>query len=1153
MTPTTLVIENSGTPIPVEYKEENKMYVPELIFGVPGSSSHYTEDVRHEAGVNGLGVKLTNVFSKYFHLYIVDPINKKSYEQVWHDMGLEGREEPVIKDTDKINAVVRVTFHLDFKHFGYESAQASAEMFALFARHCADISFTAKVPVEFAYSIVDGAEENTILTFDIPGPKDYAFLYFGETVENSLTHYEWPKGTRLNHHQEGRQSAKDPTVVPLVEMCMIDTPDNSENISFVNSMMTRDGGIHVEAALKSISGHIVKYINGNETAEGMAITLKHVRPNISLVLSVRVENPGFSGQTKNKLSDPNPFVPRIKITDKEVKCVRKWTMIQHLLAIIEAKKTQLLSKTDGKKKGNISGKNIHDANKAGKKDSAKCTLYIVEGLSASGYTLKFRDNMENGPDYCGILPIRGKFLNVMRAKYEKIANNREVKVLKKMLGLKEGVDYSDPENFKELRYGRVVIMADADDDGKHIVALLLLYFHCFFPSLLKIHYVYNYLSPIIRVLKGKRKEKFYTFSEYKEWFNKTRNAKTWKTIYFKGLGRAEDDQIKEDYENQRVIKCVYDDYAPQTIRLAFSKDKNHERKAWLAHFSLHIDDAIVEEQPISDFINTELIKYGMVGLRRAIPYMCDGFKDSQRKAMWGAFQIWNNGKMGNIHIGNAKFQKMKVARFAAKAAEETNYHHGERSLEGTIVGMAQDFTGANNLPYFFRAGQFGSRMSGGKDAADPRYIETMPEWWIPYVFRQEDVPILTLKEDEGEVIEPECFYPIIPMALINGCNGIALAYSTFIPNHNPLDILKWLKAKMHDEEPPELKPWYRGFQGTIEIVDRRAKKRKFKGKGKLDIPDPKHSPVLPKKSIKKEPAHLEGEESGSNHSSDDEEETQPSNPDFLTTEKPDYMEELEEYARNYREEKGRPLYSFVSKGDFYTSRNGKIMITELPIGRWTEPYQLWLEQLRQQKKLRDVRNVSKSNLPGFEITGFTDIPSYKSLNLQSQIGMSNMVLLARDGKPKRFDTIHDILEEFYVIRLEMYNKRKAYLLKEWKAKIPQYYQKRLFIQSVVEEKLVINKRKKEDVYADMDALHLDHKLLSETNASKFTQDEIDKLEQYILDLETDIETLTKTDAKVLWEAELCEFEAAYRKHYKLPKRGQKLSVKVSFKHNTTAE
>lgn len=1159
MSPSRIIIENKGTPIPIEFKEEEGMYVPELIFGVPGSSSHYNESVRHEAGVNGIGAKLTNVFSNRFEIEIDDHIRKKSYKQVWNGMGLEGREDPQIEVYRSKESRVRVTFDLDYDHFGYEDGRAPEETFCLFARHCADISFTTKVPVHFEYNLFkddEGAKKT--IEFELGHPKDYARLYFADAVENSFLHYEWPKGTKIIKKEDGRQVSRDPNIIPLVEMCVIDTPDASENVSFVNSMMTRDGGVHVEAALKSVSDHIVNFIN-TDKGDGLNITLKHVRPNISLVLTAMVENPGFSGQTKNKLSDPNPFIPRIRISKEEIQPVMEWSMIQHLLAILEAKKNALLSKSDGKKRRNISTQNGRDANEAGKRKSSQCTLYIVEGLSASSYPKKLIDNMENGRDFCGILPIRGKFLNTRKAKVERIAKNKEIAELKKMLGLVEEMDYRDPKNFKTLRYGKVVIMADSDDDGKHIVALLLLYFHCRFPSLLQIGYVYNYLTPIIRVVKGKRSHKFYTHGEYESWKLRNKNFSNWKHIYFKGLGRTTDAQIKEDFHDQHVIHCLYDDYAPETIELAFAKEMGDERKAWLAYFSdAHGEEVVEEAQPISQFLNTELIKFGLLNLRRAIPCMMDGLKDSQRKVMWGAYQIWNTEKVGKIKCGNATYKEMKVARIAADAGGKTNYHHGERSLENTIVAMAQDFTGSNNLPYFCRDGQFGTRDLGGKDAAESRYAETKPEWWIPYVFRREDIPILQLKEDEGEKVEPVCFYPILPVVLINGCNGIATAYSTFIPNHNPLDIVQWLKCKIQDKSLPELKPWYRGFSGSVEVVDRRARKQRQKRKNRtpLLIEEPAgksknlslHSPA---------PIESTSEEEEEKENLEDHLPSVPSLSSFVDGESdeceeggekdyigPSFIKDIEEHVREFKEETGRPLYSMITKGDFYTNEKGQIVITELPIGKWTHPYCKWLEKLRDEYKIiKDIRDLSKSNNPGFELTGYKDIPCYKSLRLKSQHGMSNMVLLDIDDKPHRYDSVYDYLEAFYEKRLYYYGERKIYVLSSWNNKIAELQERRRFIRAIISKDLIVENRLREDIYRDMDEMHFSHELVS-IGVIKFSEDEIVSLDGKIEDLQRDIVTLESTPPEKLWLRELQDFERQYRKHYKIATKGDKLRFKM---------
>ena len=126
---------------------------------------------------------------------------------------------------------------------------------------------------------------------------------------------------------------------------------------------------------------------------------------------------------------------------------------------------------------------------------------------------------------------------------------------------------------------------------------------------------------------------------------------------------------------------------------------------------------------------------------------------------------------------------MKVAQLAGFVAENTNYHHGEHCLFETITKMAQDFPGSNNIPYLFKDGQFGSRIIGGKDAASARYIFTRLNKIVRHIFRKEDDVILKRVVDDGDIVEPEFYMPIIPMILVNGCSGIGTGWSCNIPQY----------------------------------------------------------------------------------------------------------------------------------------------------------------------------------------------------------------------------------------------------------------------------------------------------------------------------------------------------------------------------------
>jgi len=159
-----------------------------------------------------------------------------------------------------------------------------------------------------------------------------------------------------------------------------------------------------------------------------------------------------------------------------------------------------------------------------------------------------------------------------------------------------------------------------------------------------------------------------------------------------------------------------------------------------------------------------------------------------------------------------------VAQLSGYVAEHSAYHHGEQSLSSTIIGLAQNFVGANNLNLLEPVGQFGTRLQGGKDSASPRYVFTHLSSIARRVFHPADDNIVKYLNDDGQSIEPEWYIPVVPLSLINGCEGIGTGWSTSIPNYNPRDLVENLRRKLRGEPFQKMHPWYRGFTGTIEPV-----------------------------------------------------------------------------------------------------------------------------------------------------------------------------------------------------------------------------------------------------------------------------------------------------------------------------------------------
>lgn len=1104
----TISIKNSGVPIPVEMHPQHGVYVPELILGTLLTSSNYDDNKeRTGIGLNGYGAKLTNIFSKSFMVIVCDGFRKLKYTQVWNE-NMSIRGEPSIEAYTG-DSSVQIVYTMDFARFGY--TQYPEEAFYLFARHAADISLTCKVPVIF-----NG------IPFNVQDIRDYAALYFGND-KSHIVYYEWPDGTETVNKKGGVQVAKNAHIIPTIEMCVIDTPDCGEAVSFVNGMPTKEGGVHIDAAMKSLSAAILETINGSgkkgkdkkdkeKEKKETKLNMGDVRPHLSIILNCRLGNPQFTSQSKTKLMSPTP---KINIPEKVLSPMGKWDLVERLYRALEAKQFKSLAKTDGKKRRHISLEKGEDANLAGGVKSRECTLYVVEGSSAMGYAENMIDLVPNGPDYIGLFPMKGKPLNVMNAPYQQIRDNEEITELVKMLGLRWGFDYTIEDNFNTLRYGHFVILADSDDDGKHIIGLVMNFFHCYFPSLLARGFVMYLRTPILRVYKGKQVFKFYTQREYEQWQQQHPDYQSWKHKYYKGLGTSSDEDVADDFKTPRAVVCLYDDQAPDSFRLAFDDKLADARKKWIAQWKHVFEVEEMEMQPISLFIHYEFIQFSIADLHRSLPRLMDGLKVTQRKVLWAAFLNWCSE--GKPEKGLKRtLDEEKLVQFGAFVMKSTNYHHGDKSMSDTILTMIQDFVGMNNLPYFAKKGQFGTRKHGGADAAASRYPNTYPEWWIPYIFRKEDIPLLKRVNDEGRDVEPESFVPIIPMELVNGCHGIGTGHSTFIPNHNPLDLCEWIKAKIRGQPLPELVPWYRGFKGTISIINRA---RKSRAEAQQEVASTASTP--------REAADVavgdEGPEDNDNI-------IEPIQAPIV----------LQIQSANKTE--NPPRLSMQTQGNYEIVGN-KVIVTELPIGRWTSKYRKWLDKLLEDKLITDYRTGSSTKEVYFEIMGFKN-PDHRSLKLQKSYGLTNMVLLSNDNRPIKYSTTADIMEAFFKERLPYYEARRQYVINLINAQIEKMEYKIRFIQAVISGQLDLMNKKKSAILPKMKELGLPEELLSNTRTSNLTEDEIVDLQGQIAKLQHQRQVHQMTSATTMWVNDLDEFENAYCRHYKCPLPGNRQPAPV---------
>ncbi len=793
-------VYNDGKGIDVVMHPKHKIYVPELIFShLLTSTSYDSSKISTAAGTHGLGAKLTAVFSKYFEVDIGDPVHKKRFFQTYQN-NLGTKSKPQITSYNESFGYVRITFIPDYKYFSLTNLDANH--IKLIEKRTYDIA--ALSPSTVTVSLNN--EKLAVKTFT-----DYVNLYIGS--EEKTPRVVEVCGTRWK-----------------IVMCT-SMNDKFENISFVNGIYTSLGGKHVEYISDQINNYLYEYMK--KKYKKLSIRESFIRDRYMLFIQSTIENPTFSSQTKEELTSHSDKFGSKCVLSKSFfnKVISNLSIIDDIVNFIKAKEMRDLAGKETKKKSKLrSIPKLDDANYAGTKNSLECTLILTEGDSAKTMAVSGIGAIPKGRNIFGVFPLKGKLLNVREASNKQISNNDEISNLRKIIGFQIGKEYTN-KNINELRYGKIMIMTDADVDGSHIKGLVFNFLHHFFPTLLKVdNFVTALITPVVKVTKGNEVISFDNLTKFEQWKKKIDPTK-WKIKYYKGLGTNTTQESKEYFKNLNKFTVTYSWDSTKTndaMKLAFSKDMIEQRKQWLRNYNK--DNVITRDQkiiPYYDFINKDLIHFSNYDNLRSIPSLVDGLKPSQRKVLYSGFK-----KNLNTDI--------KVSQFVGYVSEQSAYHHGEMSLTNTIIGMAQNFVGTNNINLYIPSGQFGTRLMGGKDHSSARYIFTRLNKITRLIYHPHDDPILNYIEDDGMKVEPEYYVPIIPVVLVNGAEGIGTGFSTFLPQFSVKDLIFQLKERIKAGNTAsyrwsQVMPSYNNYGGDIHRIDINH----YISKGKYAIKDRK--------------------------------------------------------------------------------------------------------------------------------------------------------------------------------------------------------------------------------------------------------------------------------------------------------------------------
>jgi len=641
---------------------------------------------------------------------------------------------------------------------------------------------------------------------------------------------------------------------------------------------------------------------------------------------------------------------------------------------------------DGRKVRTIIGiPKLVDASLAGGEQSLHCSTFLTEGDSAKSLVCSALSIL--GHAYYGVMPLKGVGANVLEMSEMEILANKEISSIRKISGCRIGVDYSKDKNMKDLRIGRYIIFTDPDEDGYHIKALLILLFVKFWPELIARGFLTYFIVPIRTCKKGPPGEKqiiveHYNESEHDAWLDATDGGKGFTIRQNKGLASIEtSDMIRYCKNLDFHIKTVtYDKLRDgDLLDMIFRESRADDRKQWLSTINSVIEksrQSSYYKQPIVDvktIIECEISKWMDAVNKRTLSKL-DGLKDSTRKLADSM-----------LYRHKASAVETKISSLSGFVADQEAYHHGNVSLEQTIIKSTFNFVGRQNFNFMDPYGQVGSRASGGKDAGNSRYVFTSLNPTTHILYPKKDLCVLDWNWDNGKRREPKLLYPVLCALLMYGGKSTGCAWSSSIPCFNVDDIASCTMEginQIKDDDPrahdldkmyvfspnifkTQIMPYYRGFKGTI----------------------------LPAKG-------------------------------------------------SYIDSKtGRPTQTYICEGIIKKLDDLSFEISELPL-KWTDDYTKMLddmanpskpsymiERYEQQHSILYIKYVVYcSSAQMNEILAKGDL--HKTFRLKSNVLLNNMVAYDTNDNIKLYNDVYEIIAEQMTQRFHAYKKRKVHELKD---------------------------------------------------------------------------------------------------------------------------
>tara|TARA_X000000368_G_scaffold81681_1_gene61573 strand:- start:12588 stop:14525 length:1938 start_codon:yes stop_codon:yes gene_type:complete len=575
-------IEDNGRGIPVEiHKTEGKPAL-EVVMTVLHAGGKFDKNTyKVSGGLHGVGVSVVNALSES----LIAEVHRDGFHyKQEYKIGKPITEVEKIGKSNKTGTII--SFKPDetvFSHKGFEEEVIKGRLKEL-----------AYLNKNLSIKLINEPEE-TETEYCFPGGLS-DFVKYLDGNEDLI-------------HDEVIVVNKEDIEVPVDLALRYSTNYNSNIFSFVNNINTIEGGTHLSGFRSALTRALNNYANKNDLIktkknEKFSLSGDDFREGLTVVISIKVQEPQFEGQTKTKLGngevkglvdnvvydgiqaflEQNPKVGK-RIIEKAAEAAR---------ARIAAKKArELVRKKSGLGSTTLPGKLADCSNK----DPLQCELFLVEGDSAGGTAKQGRDRRTQA-----ILPLRGKVINSEKAREDKLLANNEIQSMITALGCGFGEDEDDPNSFnpEKLRYHKIVIMTDADVDGSHIRTLLLTFFWRKMKSLVQGGYLYMAMPPLYKLKQGKKERYAYTDEERDNLLRRLESENKTKIDIqrYKGLGEMNADQLWEttmNAETRTLIQVTVDHIMEEETNIRFRElmgsEVEHRRRfiTERAKFATNID------------------------------------------------------------------------------------------------------------------------------------------------------------------------------------------------------------------------------------------------------------------------------------------------------------------------------------------------------------------------------------------------------------------------------------------------------------------------------------------------------------------------------------------------------------------------------------